>query len=85
MIGCFLGAGRPGEELRSQPSEDRLADGTLQPREVGRGAERPQDDAAGRRDLGRDPAGRAGPMTAARSLLEKNIFYSFVFYTNNCT
>lgn len=64
MIGCFLCAGHAGEELQSELSEERLADGTLQPREVGRGAERLEDDAAGRRDLGGDPAGRAGPMTA---------------------
>lgn len=60
---CLLRAGHPGEELHSQPAEERLAERTLQPREVSGRADRQEDDAAGRRDVGRDPAGRAGQMT----------------------
>lgn len=74
----FPAAGHPGEELHPQLREERLAEGPLQPRQVGKRAERPEDDAAGRRELGRDPAGRAGPMTAGTS--------SISFYTNtDCT
>lgn len=63
-VSCFLSSGDPGEELHPQPCEERLADWTVQPREVGGRAERQEADAAGRGDLGRDPAGRAGSMTA---------------------
>lgn len=37
-----------GEELHTQPAEEGLAEGALQPREVGRGAEWQEDGAAGR-------------------------------------
>lgn len=60
---CFLSAGDSGEELHSKLFEERLAERTFQPRELSGGAERQEDDDAGRRDLGRDPAGRAGQMT----------------------
>lgn len=63
-VSCFLSSADPGEELHPQPCEERLADWTVQPREVGGRAERQEADAAGRGDLGRDPAGRAGSMTA---------------------
>lgn len=56
-------AGDPGEKLHPQPAEEGLAEGALQPREVGRGAEWQEDGAAGCRDLGRNPTGRVGPMT----------------------
>lgn len=59
----LLSAGHTGEELHSQPREEGLAERSLQQREVGGGADRQEDGAAGRRDLGRDPAGRAGPMS----------------------
>lgn len=65
-VSCFLSSGDPAEELHPQPCEEGLADWTVQPREVGRRAERQEADAAGRGDLGRDPAGRAGSMTAFR-------------------
>uniref|UniRef100_A0A8D0CVW0 F-box protein 48 n=1 Tax=Sander lucioperca TaxID=283035 RepID=A0A8D0CVW0_SANLU len=55
--------GDAGEELQEELCEERLAERALQPREVSGGAERQEDGAAGRRDLGRDPTGRAGQMT----------------------
>ena len=59
----LLSAGDVSEELQSQLSEERLAERTIQPRELSGGADGKEDGAAGRRDLGRDPAGRAGQMT----------------------
>lgn len=69
--GVFFSAGHPGEELHPQLPDKRLAERSLQPCEVGRGAERQEDDAAGRRDLGRNPAGRTGPMTATAATLPR--------------
>lgn len=54
--------GHFSEELHSQLFEERLAERTIQQRDISGGAERQEDGSAGRRDLGRDPAGRAGQM-----------------------
>lgn len=43
----LLYAGDLGEELHTQPAEEGLAEGALQPREVGRGAEWQEDGVAG--------------------------------------
>lgn len=59
----MLSAGHAGEELHSQLFEERLAERTLQHCEVSGGADWQEDDAAGRRDVGRNPAGGAGQMT----------------------
>lgn len=55
--------GHTGEELQSKLFEERLAERTLQQCEISRGADWQENDAARRRDLGRDPTGRAGQMT----------------------
>lgn len=69
-------AGDISEELHSELSEERLAERSIQPCELSGAAERQEDDAAGRWDMGRDLAGRAGQMNCHYfKLLIFNIFY----------
>lgn len=77
VLSCF--PGHPGEELHPQLSEARLADGTFHSRELGGRAHRQEDDAAGRGDLGRDPASWAGPMTISSTTHFKTAIFSFMF------
>lgn len=44
---CILSPGHSGEELHSKLFEERLAERTLQPREISGGAEGQENDAAG--------------------------------------
>lgn len=73
-------AGDVGEELHAEPFEERLAERSIQPCELSRGAERQEDDAAGRWDVGRDPAGRVGQMNCHDIIWSTSDWFFNIFY-----